>query len=103
MWLIQVEEIKSFVKDNLPALSSTARTIISLITVVTLVVACLQWKDANRLAKEANRLSLTAICEGYPVSYSKDAPVATPRAKPQFKWLVMCRINLQAPSESIEP
>jgi hypothetical protein len=88
--------IKSFAKDSLPALSSTARTIASLITVGTLVVACLQWKDANRLAEDANRLSLMAICEGYPVSYSKDVPVATPRAKSQFKWLVTCRINIQA-------
>ena len=70
-WSIQLEAIKSSAKDSLPALSSTARTIVSLTTVGTLVVACLQWKDANRLAEDANRLSLMAMCEGYPVNYSK--------------------------------
>jgi len=66
MWPIQVEAIKPSAKDSLPALSSTARTIVSLTTIGALVVACLQWKDANRLAEDANRLSLMAICEEYP-------------------------------------
>ena len=65
---IQVEATKSYAKDNLPTLSSTARAIAFLVAVGTLVVACLQWKNANKLAEDANRLSLLAICEEFPVS-----------------------------------
>jgi len=61
-----VETIKSSAQDSLPALSSTVRTIASLTTVGALVVACLQWKDANRFAEGANKLSLMAFCEEFP-------------------------------------
>jgi len=61
-----VEATKSCTKDNLPTLSSTARAIAFLVAVGSLVIACLQWKNANKLAENANRLSLMAICEEFP-------------------------------------
>jgi len=61
-----VNAIKSSTRDNLPTLSRATRVAVATISVASFVVGCFQWTEANRQGQKANRLSLVAICEGYP-------------------------------------
>jgi len=100
-----VETIKSSAQDSLPALSSTVRTIASLTTVGALVVACLQWKDANRFAEGANKLSLMAFCEEFPVSYFKSCICCAthPSCETPIQMVSGVPYQLASTSESIRP